>query len=65
MVTDLETATVFLSPQACSGGPEFELDYYGSNCLGEGTVFVDVYGDPEFVRAAVDGLRVESFSPPS
>lgn len=59
-------AVVFLAPQACSGGPEFDdPPDIASNCLGEGNVFASIYGDAEFVQAVLEGLRVESFSPPS
>ena len=67
IVSDLLDGTVFLSPDGCSGGPEFDpehLDYYGSNCLGEGNVFASIYGEPAFIGAVLAGLRVESFSPP-
>jgi len=64
MVSDLD-AVIFLSPEACSGGPEFDdPPDYASNCLGDGNVFAGIYGDPRFIRAVLDGLRVESFSHP-
>lgn len=66
LVSNLFDGTIFLSPDGCTGGPEFDpehLDYYGSNCLGEGSVFASIYGDPDFIRAVLDGLRVESFTP--
>jgi len=63
LVSDLLGGTVFLAPDACSGGPELELDSYGSNCLGEGNVHASVYGDPSFIRSVLEGLIVESFSP--
>lgn len=65
LVSSLE-GTIFLSPDGCTGGPEFDpeqLDYYGSNCLGDGEVFASIYGDKDFIRAVLDGLRVESFNP--
>jgi len=68
VVSGLLDGTVFLSPDGCSGGPEFDpehLDYYGSNCLGEGSVFASIYGDPAFIRSVLQGIRVEYFSPPS
>jgi Tol biopolymer transport system component len=67
VVSGLLDGTVFLSPDGCSGGPEFDpedLDYYGSNCLGRGNVFASIYGDSAFIRAVLEGLRVESFSRP-
>jgi Tol biopolymer transport system component len=63
LVSDLLGGTVFLAPDACSGGPEVELDTYGSNCLGEGNVHASVYGNPSFIRSVLAGLIVESFSP--
>lgn len=66
LVSDLFDGTIFLSADGCTGGPEFDpehLDYYGSNCLGEGSVFASIYGDPDFIRAVLDGLRVEAFTP--
>lgn len=66
LVSDLLAGTIFLSPDECSGGPEFDpqdMNYYGSNCLGEGKVFASIYGDREFIQAVLDGLRVESFTP--
>ena len=63
IVSDLD-AVVFLSPQGCSGGPEFDdPPDVVSTCLGAGSVFANVYGDTDFLRAVLDGLRVESFSP--
>jgi hypothetical protein len=63
LVSDLD-GVVFLSPVGCSGGPEFDdPPVVASACLGEGTVFVNIYGDADFLRAVLDGLRVESFSP--
>lgn len=57
---------VFLSPNRCTGGAEFaeNLGYFGRSCLGGGNVFASIYGDETFVKAVLDGLRVESFSPP-
>jgi hypothetical protein len=64
IVSDLD-ALIFLSPEACSGGPEFDdPPDYASNCLADGNVFAGIYGDPRFIRAVLDGLRVESFSHP-
>ncbi len=67
VVSDLLDGIVFLSPDGCSGGPEFDPEHldYGSNCLGEGSVFVSIYGDPAFIRAVLEGVRIESFSLPS
>ena len=57
---------IFLSPETCSGGPEFDdPPVYASTCLADGKVFAGIYGDPRFIRAVLDGLRVESFSHPS
>jgi hypothetical protein len=53
-------ATIFLSPDGCSTVSEVSGNY-GSACLGDGAVFASIYGDREFVRAVVDGLRVERF----
>jgi Tol biopolymer transport system component len=67
VVSGLLDGTVFLSPDGCSGGPEFDpedLDYYGSNCLGEGNVFASIYGESAFIREVLEDLRVESFSRP-
>jgi hypothetical protein len=65
IVSDLD-GLIFLSPEACSGGPEFDNPPdYASNCLGDGNVFAGIYGDPRFIRAVLDGLRVESFSRPT
>jgi hypothetical protein len=62
IVSDLD-GLIFLSPEACSGGPEFDSPpEYASNCLAEGNVFGGIYGDSGFIRAVLDGLRVESFS---
>lgn len=64
VVTDLD-GIVSLSPDGCSGGPQFnpdELDYYGSNCLGDANVVASIYGDPAFIRAVLEGVKVESFS---
>jgi hypothetical protein len=62
-VSDLD-AVVFLSPEGCSGGPEFDdPPVVVSTCLGAGTVSANMYGDAEFIRAVLDGLRIESFSP--
>jgi hypothetical protein len=68
VVTDLLGGIVFLSPDGCSGGPEFdpeELDYYGSSCLGATSVFASIYGDPVFIRAVLQGVSIESSSLPS
>jgi hypothetical protein len=63
IVSDLD-AVVFLSPRGCSGGPEFDdPPVVVSTCLGAGSVFANIYGDADFLRAILDGLRVESFSP--
>jgi hypothetical protein len=63
IVSDLD-AVVFLSPEGCSGGPEFDdPPVVVSTCLGAGTVSANVYGDADFLRAILDGLRVASFSP--
>jgi hypothetical protein len=65
MVSDLD-ALIFLSPEACSGGPEFDSPPdYASNCLADGNAFAGIYGDSRFIRAVLDGLRVESFSHPT
>jgi Tol biopolymer transport system component len=65
VVSGLLDGTVFLSPDGCTGGPEFDpehLDYYGSNCLAEGNVFASVYGDRAFIRDVLGGLQVGSLS---
>jgi hypothetical protein len=65
VVSGLLEGTVFLSPDGCTGGSEFDpehLDYYGSNCLAEGTVFASVYGDRAFIRDVLGGLQVGSLS---
>lgn len=57
-------ATVFLSPDGCSPGTSSEFPAgYGSSCLGDGRVFVSIYGDREFVNGVIEGIRVGDFFP--
>lgn len=51
---------IYLSPDGCNAGSGVS-GTYGSLCLAEGNVFASIYGDRDFVRAVVDGLRVEDF----
>jgi hypothetical protein len=65
VVTSLDPL-ILLSPETCSGRPEYDSPpTYASTCLGNGNVEVGIYGNPDFIRAVLDGLRVESFSPPA
>ena len=65
VVSDLD-ALILLSPEPCSGGPEFDdPPEYASICLADGQVFVGIYGDEAFLKSVLDGLRVEAFSPAS
>ncbi|MCD6023004.1 MAG: hypothetical protein K0R20_2714 [Actinomycetia bacterium] len=50
-------ATIFLSPDGCTGGTDVN-GTYGSACLANGSVFASIYGDRDFVASVVDGLRV-------
>jgi hypothetical protein len=62
IVSDLD-GVIFLSPGACSGGPEFDSPpEYASNCLADGNVCAGIYGDETFLNAVLDGLRVEAFA---
>jgi hypothetical protein len=53
-----------LSPEGCSTEPEVSpTGKYGSTCLGQGSVFVNVSGSPGWVRGVLAGLVVERFIP--
>ncbi len=57
---------ILLSPDPCSGDVEYDSPRtFASMCLGNGNVEVGIYGKPDYIRAVLDGLRVESFSPPA
>jgi hypothetical protein len=51
-------AAIYLSPDGCSSGSE-NSGTSGSACLGDGSVFANIYGDQDFVAGVLDGLRVE------
>jgi hypothetical protein len=53
---------ILLSPEGCVMGHD-EIDQsggYASLCLG-GQVFASIYGDRDFVKSVIEGLRVEDF----
>lgn len=48
-------ALIFLSPEMCSGGTEFDNpSEYASNSVANGNVFAGIYWDPRFIRAVLD-----------
>jgi len=53
-------ATIFLSPDGCDGEPGVS-GTYGSTCVAGGGLFASIYGDREFVKNVVTGLRGEDF----
>ena len=54
---------VELSPDGCERPVELPEQGFAKVCLGDGEVAMYIYADPEFIRAIVDGFRLEYFQP--